>query len=126
MSSRCLFDLKALKKKGIDYCINQIYLGVEQFGKITLGDYSNMKECFVSFPLNEDSGANSNFDWTNKSDSNDDADDVNDDETDSNFGTNSYDNLDENLVPQQRQIYLVAILQKRPFRTATATNTIDH
>ena len=96
MSSRYLFDLKALKKKGIDHCINQIYLGVEQFGKITLGDYSNMKECFVSFPLNEDSGANSNFDWTNKSDSNDDADDVNDDETDSNFGrTNSYDNLDD-------------------------------
>ena len=123
MSSRYLFDLKALKKKGIDHCINQIYLGVEQFGKITLGDYSNMKECFVSFSLNEDSGANSNFDWTNKSDSNDDADDVNDDETDSNFGrSNSYDNLDDEF----RQIYLVAILQKRPFRTATATNTIDH
>ena len=55
-----------------------------------------MKECLVSFPLDEDSGTNSNFDWTNKSDSSDDDDDINhDDEMNSNFGSNSYDNLDD-------------------------------
>ena len=54
-----------------------------------------MKECLVSFPLDEDSGANSNFDWTNKRDSRDNDDDVDDDEMDSNFGTNSYDNLQD-------------------------------
>ena len=58
-----------------------------------------MKECLDSFPLDEDSGANSNFDWTNKSDSSDDDDDDDDvdddDEMDSNFGTNSYDNLND-------------------------------
>ena len=56
-----------------------------------------MKECLVGFPSNmdEDFGANSNFDWTNKSDSSDDDDDdVHDDEMDSNFVINSCDNLD--------------------------------
>ena len=99
MSSRYLFGLKALKKKGIDHCINQIHLGVEQFGKITLADYLDMKDCLVGFPsdMDEDFGANSNFDWTNKSESSDDDDDVDDDEMDSNFGTNSYDNVDDDF-----------------------------
>jgi hypothetical protein len=52
----------------------------------------------VGFPsdLDEDFGANSNFDWTNKSESSDN-DDVDDDEMDSNFGTNSYDNVDDDF-----------------------------
>ena len=41
-----LGGLQALKKKGVEFCIKQLNLGVEHFARITAGDYSKIQECF--------------------------------------------------------------------------------
>ncbi|XP_028394843.1 uncharacterized protein LOC114518989 [Dendronephthya gigantea] len=75
-----LCGLQALKKKGLEYCIKQLNMGVEHFSRITAGDYSKVQECFHGFPwsLSEgDSGmieediSDNDFDGNEEDDEND-------------------------------------------------------
>lgn len=48
-SNSYLRGLQAIKKKGVDYCIGQLSLGVEHFVKITKADYGEINEIFGDF-----------------------------------------------------------------------------
>ena len=75
LSSQYLLGLKALKKKGIDYSIKQLHLGVEHFERIKMGDYSDVKEVFIGLPFGMDDDFRNNDYKDSSDDSYDDDDD---------------------------------------------------
>lgn len=103
VSNRYLLGLRALKKKGVDYCISQLHLGVQHFEKITLGDYSDMKELFFNFPLDHDENSDGNVRiaanddecfWNGNSDDSEEDNDF--DEVNSRFGFD--DDIDDRYL----------------------------